>query len=209
MKIASFTFDDGLIKSAYQIVKTNIPTTFYIVTGWTLGNIVIEDSFNKNIDHGSIDEWISLRVDMGCHSHNHKKNFNEKESYDVFKKHFKKPYNFATPYGIKKNLNFFDSCKIGFFNKYNDLTKDSIKCLSSINPQYDIKNDDEKLEDIIKNCPDFKWIIFTFHGIEEGWMPISLDYFKILNDKLKKNKFEIKTISEVIREIDNGRYNIQ
>ena len=171
-RYVTFTFDDGLINTARTVEQLGIPTTFYIVLGWITKEVKINDSFNVDLDHGTIEEWKSLKIDVGCHTYDHSKDFNEHFSYNKFSQFFNGPKNLATPYGLKYNSKLYDSCKIGFFNKpYNALTLKSLKQIHSINPSYDFTNK-ESLKLTIVNCPIQHWIVFTFHGINEGWRPI-------------------------------------
>lgn len=199
MKIASFTFDDGYINTARKIKEVEIPATFYLVTGWLDGSVEILDEFNKFHDHGSIKDWKEIGFDIGCHTHTHNRCIDEIQSISNFKLIFDtKYYNLATPYGLPFKSLYFNTCKVGYYKPYNQLCKKNYKYLSSININFDIE--EKKLENLIRDCPDEHWIIFTFHGIDEGWLPTSLfkikELFKMLND----NDFKIKTISEVLHE---------
>lgn len=174
-RYVTFTFDDGFINTAKIVEKLKIKATFYIVLGWVLKEIKIKDSFNIGVDHGTIEDWLNLNLDIGCHTYNHSKNIDENLSYVKFSQFFKGTKNLATPYGLKHDLKMYDSCKIGFYDKpYNKLT--DLKQIHSINPNYNV--DKENLESIIKQCPDRQWIVLTFHGIDEGWHPIKLEDLK-------------------------------
>ena len=204
MKIASFTFDDGYIDTARKFKKLNIPATFYLVTGWLDKSVIINDKYNKNKEHGSVLEWKELGFDIGSHTHTHEKNINESESIFKFKHMFdSKYYNLSTPYSLKFNPYFFDSCKIGYSVPYNEICKKSLKSLSSININYDI--DKNNINNIIKHCPDNHWMIFTFHGIEEGWYPTDIPELIKLHKTLIKHNFIVSTISEVVHEIGPSR----
>lgn len=202
MKIASFTFDDGFIKTARLVKTLAIPSTFYLVTGWLDKTVEVTDNFNKNIDHGTIQDWKEIGLDLGSHTHTHDKKINEMESITTFQKLFDiSPFNLATPFGVRFKPQYFNSCKCGFQKPYNKLSRDSLKCLSSINPEFDVPN----LEDVIRLCPDEHWVILTFHGIEEGWCPVSVDQLQKIYDMLIGYNFQISTISETVNEIGFSR----
>ena len=205
MKIASFTFDDGFYNTAIKILKINIPATFYLVTDWLKPNAIIEDTFNLNANHGNIQLWNHIKVDIGCHSLKHERNFDEFLCYESFKKIFKKPYNFATPYGIKYKSKHFCSCKIGYYGSpYNNTNIKNLNQLQSINIKHDVN--EKELYNIVKKSPNNCWLIFTFHGIEEGWKPVTEEEIINLYDMLTHNHFVIKNISEVVNEICFGSY---
>lgn len=194
----TFTFDDGLIKTAKIVEKINIPATFYIVLGWVLKEVEINDSFNLNLDHGNIKEWIDLKLDIGCHTYNHSKIIDEYYSYNKFSNFFKnKPKNLATPYGINYKPKFYDSCKIGFYEKPYNFFKNS-KQINSINPNYDFK-DKEYLKEVIEKCPENGWIVFTFHGIEEGWNPIKSKDLEFWIKFFNKKNFTFCSITEGVK----------
>lgn len=195
MRYVTFTFDDGLINTARIVDQLNIPATFYIVLGWVLNETKINDSFNVELDHGTIEEWKSLKLDIGCHTYDHEKYFDEYFSHKRFSQLFVGPKNLATPYGLKYDSKLYDSCKIGFYGKcYNTLTSESIKQIHSINPCYDL--DKEALKSTILNCPDQQWIVLTFHGINEGWMPISHEELKFWIEFFTQNNFTFLTMTE-------------
>jgi peptidoglycan/xylan/chitin deacetylase (PgdA/CDA1 family) len=196
-RYVTFTFDDGLINTAKIVKNLKIPATFYIVLGWVLKEIEIKDSFNSNLDHGNINDWLNLELDIGCHTYDHGKEINENLSYNKFSKYFKGIKNLATPYGLKYYPKIYDSCKIGFYNKpYNSLC--NIKQINSINPNYDL-DDKEILKSIIKKCPPYQWIVFTFHGIDEGWNPIKLEELKSWIDFFEENNFIFLSMTERIK----------
>jgi len=200
-RYVTFTFDDGLINTARTVEQLGIPTTFYIVSGWTTKEVKINDSFNVDLDHGTIKEWKSLKIDVGCHTYDHSKDFNEDFSYNKFSQFFNGPKNLAIPYGLKYNSKLYDSCKIGFFNKpYNALTLKSLKQIHSINPSYDFTNK-EALKLIIANCPVQHWIVFTFHGINEGWRPIKFEDLEFWMNFFVEQKFTFISITEGVKKI--------
>jgi hypothetical protein len=196
-RYVTFTFDDGLINTAKIVEQLNIPATFYIVLGWTLNEIEIKDSFNVVLNHGDIQEWKKTKLDIGCHTYNHEKFFDEDFSYKKFSEFFTGRKNLATPYGLRFHSKIYDSCKIGFYGKqYNKLSKEGIKEIQSINPCYDLEK--EALKSVIMNCPEKEWIVLTFHGIDEGWMPISLEELKFWIEFFIQNKFTFLTMTEAV-----------
>lgn len=197
-RYVTFTFDDGLIDSAKLVNELKIPATIYIVLGWVLKEIKIKDSFNCDLNHGTIEDWKGLNLDIGCHTYDHDKNFNEHLSFKKYSRLFFGPKNLSTPYGIKYYPKLYDSCKIGFYGEfYNSFTKENIKQINSINPCFDL--DKETLKSVILNCPDQKWIVLTFHGINEGWMPITYEDLKFWIDFFKQNNFTFLTITEALK----------
>lgn len=197
----TFTFDDGLINTAKIVKRLEIPTTFYIVLGWVTKEIEVNDSFNFYLDHGTIKEWKNLKIDIGCHTYDHKKNFDEHLSYRKFSQFFNGFKNLSTPYSLKYNSKLYDSCKIGFFNKpYNELKQKSLKQIHSINPNYDFFDKDD-LKSIIANCPDQHWMVFTFHGINEGWEPIKYEDLKFWINFFIEKKFTFMSMTEGVEKI--------
>lgn len=208
MKIISFSFDDGFINTAHKVVRMGIPSTFYIVTGWVLKTKKIYDKYNLNINHGELNDWKNLPIDIGCHSNDHKKDYDIYESYKEYKNYFGDPYNFACPYGIYKSSDCFQSIKVGYFSFSNDINKNSLKKLSSVNPVFDYKNKDQEFFQQLKSLPDNKWVVLTFHGIDEGWEPITQDYLFNIYNFVLDNGFVVKTITEVVNELSSGNNNI-
>ncbi len=208
MKIISFSFDDGFINTARKVVKIGIPSTFYIVTGWILKTKKIHDKYNLNIDHGELHDWHDLPVDIGCHSNDHKKDYDIHESYIEYKNYFNRPYNFSCPYGIYKSSDYFQSIKAGYFSFSNDIDKRSLNKLSSINPVFDYKNRNQEFLQQLKLLPDNKWVILTFHGIDEGWEPITQNYLINIYNFVLDNGFVVKTITEVVNELNSSNNNI-
>jgi peptidoglycan/xylan/chitin deacetylase (PgdA/CDA1 family) len=191
----SFTFDDGLINTALIVEKLRIPATFYIVLGWVLNEIKIKDEFNIGLNHGTIEQWKNLKLDLGCHTYDHEKKFNEHLSYSKFSELLISPKNLAVPYGLKFKSKLYDSCKIGFYGKfYNDLNITNVKEIHSINPCYDL--DKESLKSVISNCPAEKWMVLTFHGINEGWKPITCQELKFWINFFDQNNFTFLTITQ-------------
>lgn len=201
MKYITFTFDDGLIKTATLVKSLNVSATFYIVLGWILQEIKITDSFNFNLDHGTIQEWNNIELDIGCHTYDHNIKFNELLSFKKFSKFFNAPKNLATPYGIDYKVNFYDSCKVGFYKPYNLFSSSSLKKLCSINPNYDFKNNMKELELIISNCPDEHWIIFTFHGINEGWYPVEYKELEFWKNFFLARNFTFISITNGVKKL--------
>jgi hypothetical protein len=199
-RYVTFSFDDGIITTARRVKTLNIPTTFYIVLGWTLNEIEIKDSYNVNLDHGSIQEWIDSKLDVGCHTYDHNKNFNESLSFNRFSVLFNGPRNLATPYGIDHTTSIYDSCKVGHYKSYNDLTATNLKRLCSINPIYDFKETID-FESIVKKCPDEQWIILTFHGIDEGWCPVEYKELEFWKSFFINNDFTFMTVSDGAKKI--------
>lgn len=208
MRLVSFTFDDGLINTARIVKKLNIPATFYLVTGWIDRSVEIKDMYNLSLDHGQWNEWVDLGFDYGSHTHDHSKTFDEKIAFYEFKKLKTSPYNFATPYGINYEPKYFDSCKLGFSCFYNHLDRKILNKISSVNPLWDFQNHQLEFFSYIKNAPDNSWIVFTFHGIDEGWQPITKNYLIKIYDFVVDNNFEVVSISKVVNELNNGCNNI-
>lgn len=180
------------------MAELNIPSTFYLVTGWVDGTEEIADQFNRDLDHGTWKDWIELKsqgLDLGCHSHCHKKNIDSYEDSikckNIFSEYFSGPYNFSFPYCIKNEVCEFDSYKMGYVKKTNKLGND-LKYLSSYNPEFD----NPKLN--LKEIPDNSWLIITLHGIDEGWMPINIEKILKIEEECIENNIFIKTISQVI-----------
>jgi len=204
-KTVSLTFDDGLIKTAEKVLGLEIPATFYIVSGWVTGEIKIKDPFNVNIEHGKLDDWIGFHkagLDIGSHSHTHIKNdYRLDLSLQFMKAHFSSPYSLSWPYGEAIDSNLFDSYKSGFIRPYNKINEIN---LASYNPKWD----EISFQEIIDSLPDNYWLIFTFHGINEGWRPITEYFLKEIYNYCIESEIEVKTISKVVNEIHISNHNI-
>lgn len=197
-RFVTFSFDDGMIDTARRAKSLNVPMTFYIVLGWTLKSVEIDDFYNRGLEHGSIRDWTESGFDIGCHTYNHSKNFDEFFSFQKFSRFFGSPRNLATPYGIDHVTKAYDSCKVGFYQPFNDLTEKSMKRLSSINPIFDLQSKDD-LRSIARNCPEGRWIILTFHGIDEGWCPITHGELESLIELFSEYQFTFMTVSDGVR----------
>lgn len=205
MRLVSFTFDDGLIESAKKIQLLKIPSTFYLVTGWVTKELEVKDKFNLGLNHGDIKEWKYLNkkgLDIGSHSHKHEKIKNKEEfkkdifkSIEIIKSNFEcKFYNFSFPYGQEKfECKGFNSWKTGFVDLYNKIGR---KKISSYNPFYDNKN--TNLSQAIEEMPDKSWLVLTFHGIDEGWLPCTEDYLSYHHELCIKNKIKVVTVSDAL-----------
>lgn len=215
MRYISFTFDDGSITGANKVneILTPYHATFYIVTGWIKpNNIKINDRFNINIDHGTIEQWKNLSNlghDIGSHTHTHLKADDPNivqdcdKSLEIIKLIHKSPHNISSPHFTNLQIIGFDSIRLGtyetmhkkfefekLYNNLNDLNLMKLYCCDF---------EPFKVKTIINQIPDNTWLILAYHSLDgEGFQPISSDDLRAIKDCAIENKYEIKTVREMV-----------
>jgi hypothetical protein len=215
MKYVSFTFDDGAINGARKVSEILEPykATFYIVTGWTKPNSVnVDDKFNRNVDHGSIQDWIELAKkghDIGSHTVTHKKGDDleiEKEcneSLDFLRRIHLGPYSISSPHHSFIKTTIYDTVRVGtyqtihkkfvFDRLYNNLEGLDFKEIYSCDEPYSI------LKEIINLITvDNIWLVLSYHSVDgEGFCPITIEDLKSIKHLFLNNNYEIKSMKEM------------
>lgn len=209
-RFASFTFDDGLINSAYKANDIIFPNkaTFYVVSGWLRPNPVkIIDKCNIGLNHGSLREWKRLSDkghEIGSHTVSHAgPNGDWPDGYlkslEFIKNFGSGPYSLAMPFGIKSpNVLPYDSIRLCNGEKiFNSLENIDFSGLLSFDPFEDglIIEDAEKR---IYDLPSYSWLIIRAHGLDnEGYCPWPSPYFKKIYEILLAESFNIMTVREM------------
>ena len=219
MKYITFSFDDGYLNSCKKACEILHPykATFYLTSGWIRPNqCEIIDELNKNIDHGSIEDWTNIYKeghDIGAHTHTHILMTDPtihtecSKSLEFIKQiQAEPPYSFATTFFGNVShaiINMFDSIRVGYKqnNFYNSLEKIDLKLMRSFCPLAE-KRTMDSVRKIIQDMPDGHWIILTLHGLDgEGFSPVSLIELKNIKEYALSCGFLIKTVKEVTTEI--------
>jgi hypothetical protein len=224
MRYVSFTFDDGSITGAKKVAEILKPykATFYIVTGWVLPNKQpVLDRFNKNVDHGSIKDWIELSVlghDIGSHTATHVKGNDlniEKEchiSLDFLRHIHLGPYSISSPHHSFIKTDIYDSVRVGTYETiykkvvfdriYNKLENINLKEIYSCDEQYSV------LSQIINLINDDNiWLVLSYHSLDgEGFCPITSKELDQLKDLFLRSNYEIKSVKEMILLCDQKRH---
>lgn len=226
-RFVSITFDDGLKAStdvAISILeKYKFSATFYIVTGWVEpSKISIKEPFNIGRAHGTWDYWrrvSEIGHEVGSHTHSHVNARGKKAmlfpwilANDIFKSHknlcrevsqsnhsIAMPWNAATSISEFFVHRKFSSCRLGTSSlAYNNFLSLACYRLKSWAPSQ--RDRWETYVQAIDNIPKGGWLILQFHGIgDEGWDPISPEFFEQLCEYIAKSDLKIATVREVIR----------
>lgn len=225
MRIVSFRFDDGLWEGAKKAHKILYPHkgSFFIVRDW-LSNVSeeIDDKYNNERYHGSIDEWQAMSLsghDIQAHSCSHsmfskldlRTQANEFEgSLECIKKIHNGPYIFCFPYNdiISADLESIGYAASGFITRsskspiiYNDLTK---KIWHNLNSWAIRQAHIESIKLEVENLPDDSWVILSLHSLDgEGFEPWDSTSFEDLVRSIEKMGFGILSISEVLNLYSN------
>lgn len=212
MRAVSITFDDGLIDSARLATKLlpDARFTFYLVSGWLEGTVPVSDAGNAGLNHGTLAEWLELGHDIGSHSHSHPMPYPPgyladcEVSRSWFAERFPEPVHFAFPYCRVLHVPpGFKSYKAGEkTGLYNPLAPGPRSVLNGINPIWDYATRRHRpfgsVFKILDEQPADSWLILTFHGIGEGWGPITADEFLSLGTYLAGSDHQLRTVSEMI-----------
>lgn len=216
MRVVSLTFDDGLIDSA-RLATELMPDAhlcFYLVSGWLDGSVPITEPGNVGLNHGTIEEWEELAAaghDLGCHSHSHPMPYPPgyladcERSRQWFAGRSPEPVHFAFPYCRVLHVppgfrSYKAGEKTGFYNPLRPASPGPI--LNGVNPVWDYVSRKMRPFDavftILGEQPPDSWLVLTFHGIGEGWGPVTAAEFSSLGAYLRGSDHQIKTVSEMI-----------
>jgi len=174
------------------------------------------DLSHEGSDRGSLSEWKELSKkghDIGSHTVTHilpdsKDAEREyKESFEFIKKIHNGPYNFSFPKDVesKRDLSFYDSVRIGCKEiTYNNLDDMNLDRIISWSPIIQIESE-KKILKKLKKAPLNSWLIIEMHSLDgEGPFPWPSKALKRLLSFIIEQKFEIKTVSEMVNLIKNS-----
>lgn len=218
MRAVSLTFDDGLIDSVRQAADLLPWARFglFLVSGWLDGSEPITDTGNVGLNHGTLTDWQELAAvghDLACHSYSHPMPsiYNAptyladcEKSRQWFSDRISGPLHFAFPYCRAIHVpEGYRSYKSGErTGPYNSLPLDDYPILNAVNPIWDYTNRKfrpfESVFAILDAQPQDSWLILTFHGINEGWGPVTPAEFASLGSYLRSSDHQVRTMTEML-----------
>jgi hypothetical protein len=213
MRYVSFTFDDGAINGARKVHEILSPykATFYIITGWVKpNNSYVDDKFNVDVDHGSLDDWKYLSEighDIGSHTATHKKGDYNRieeeccESLEFLKKIHLGPYSISSPHHSFIKTSIFDSVRVGTYQTIHKKNGHEFNKLSC--DLKEIYSCDENYQSLSSTVPqvsdDNIWFVMSYHSIDnEGFCPISSDDLRKSKTLFLDYGYQIKSVKEMI-----------
>jgi peptidoglycan/xylan/chitin deacetylase (PgdA/CDA1 family) len=226
-RVVSITFDDGFRNAADIAVpilaKYGFFGTFYVVTGWVEpAAIPIDEPYNKGRPHGNWVYWRQMSNaghEVGSHSFSHLSASGFKAAFfpwlmqreversfqDLQREIPCTSYTMSMPWNAAtKTSNFFvrrrfSACRLGSPRlEYNVLDRLQHIGLRSWAPSGNCSWSDYL--NAIQGIPNNGWLILQFHSFgDEGWEPVSPDFFDQLCALIAMNDIHVATVRDVVK----------